>query len=195
MTEKTVDGNQIVFQPCQSDECKKIQLFIEEEVGEFDLNDLPIAFLKLFNIETALVLDSNQLLLSLLDDLKNSMGGLIEPNYQKSIFPQLEVRQAKGLLFNLLTEGTGGGANAVDNTDEARQLIEKLFDWCGEDCCFYTNYQREYLKPDSQYKEYCYPSGGGSGRSLFQADDYSAEEGLIFISSDRAGIFWFFGED
>jgi len=49
MTEKTVDGNQIVFQPCQSDECKKIQLFIEEEVGEFDLNDLPIAFLKLFN--------------------------------------------------------------------------------------------------------------------------------------------------
>ena len=60
---------------------------------------------------------------------------------------------------------------------------------------FFTNYKRIYSEPDSQHLEYCIPTSGGSGWSLFQANDYSAEEGSIFISSNRAGIFWFFGED
>lgn len=194
MKEEIVDGNQIVFQPCQSNECIKLQLFVEEEVGKFDLDDPPIAFLKLFSVKTTLPSNSNQLLLAFLNNLKNSMDGLIESNCQNNSYPNLDVRQARGLLFNLLTEGTGGGANTIDDKDEARQLIETLFNWCGENCRFYTNYHRKYL-PDYQDAEYSYPNSGGGGFSLFQVDNYSAEEGLIFVSSNKAGIFWFFGED
>ena len=194
MKEEIKRENQTVFQPCQSNDCQQLQMFIEEEVGEFALDSPPIAFLKLFNVKTTIPSDSNRLLFAFLDDLRNSMSSLIVSNYHQYTFPKLEISQARGLLFDLLTEGTGGGANAIDDKNEAKQIIKNLFDWCGEDCYFYTNWNRNY-RPNTQDREYSYPLGGGGGHTLFQVSDYSAEEGLIFVSSSRAGIFWFFGED
>ena len=195
MNQKINDGNDIVFRRCQTNDCIELQQIIEEEVGEFDLDAVPIAFLRLFEVEDPLSNNSNQLLLGLLENLEDSIRSLLNPNYQEIRFPTLEPLQAKGLLFHLLINGTSGGCNAIEEKNAAIQLIEKLFNWCDQGCYFYTNYNRKYLKPNREQEGYCYPSSGCSGWSLFETNEYSGDEGLIFVSPNKAGIFWFFGDD
>ncbi|MDJ0727307.1 MAG: hypothetical protein QNJ38_19580 [Prochloraceae cyanobacterium] len=195
MNQKINEKNQIIFRSCQSNECLELQEIIEEEVGEFDLDAVPIAFLRLFEVETSLSNNPNQLLLGLLENLDDSIRSLLNPNYQEIRFPNLKPLQAKGLLFDLLMNGTAGGCNAIDDKNAVIELIEKLFNWCGEGCYFYTNYNRKYIKRNPEREGYSYPYGGGSGWELFKTNDYSGDEGLIFVSPSKAGIFWFFGDD
>ena len=197
MKEEIKRENKIVFLPCQSTNCQKLQNLVEEEAGEFELDNIQLAFLKLFNVKTALPpSNSKQLFRAFLDYLRDTMGNLVVPEYYQHSYPELNISQAKGLLFDLLTEGTAGGQNIIDDKNEARQIIQDLFNWCGRECYFYTNWTRRYA-PDIQHKEYSYPRSGGGGNPLFDVavTGYSGEEGLIFVSSSRAGIFWFFGED
>ncbi|MGF1489075.1 MAG: hypothetical protein ACFBSE_18465, partial [Prochloraceae cyanobacterium] len=82
-----MDRNHIFFLRCQSNECLELQEIIEEEVGEFDLDAVPIAFLRLFEVETSLSNNPNQLLLGLLENLDDSIRSLLNPNYQEIRFP------------------------------------------------------------------------------------------------------------
>jgi hypothetical protein len=194
------------FQLCQTNRCHQIKQIITDEVGIFDPNnplEPPVAYLQLFNVISGNSLKTSsepqQILIQLLDSDTNELHSVLNPNFHDINFTSLDSAQVGGLLLTLLTSGTAGGANAIDDSDSnlAYQLIENIILWFGKDCHYYTCFNRFGNNFESWhpiYAGYRLPQSGGSGWSLFKTN-YCGDEGVIFVSKSKAGIFWFFGED
>jgi hypothetical protein len=96
---------------------------------------------------------------------------------------EIDAKTAKLRAISLMTEGLSLEVPLYDgNNSAANNLLSQIQSWLGNSHAIFTNVLWRNDNSSSSYP-------------VFRGDDWSIDEGFVFVSSNRLGLLWFFGND